>query len=307
MNILNGFRPKEWRIKGINNTMRILLLLLIIAVLGCTSSNKQGYKYNYRGISFKDKATYKRAMKYKPIDFNYPLRNFVALPNNENIFMSKYELSKGEYDTFLNDVLSRNSDLYTESAIDYSAWEKAPHFGSVSWDFMVSSYRHIAYNKRPVVNITYQGALNYCQWATQQIKNNDKKKIIIVRLPTEVEYDALVSHYQISVQTDTVVHKNGNEYNVNANLIYLINNLNVGEIQEAPMILDRSFIQTNVYMHSQTEDEHCSIIGNISEMTAENRVYGGNWYTLSNELSKPLSYTYPDPRIGFRLVLEILN
>ncbi len=277
----------------------------MISAIAC-STNDNSYKYRHDGNRFREKESYKRAKRYKDTNFKKPFKNFIEIPGKEHVFISKYEVTKGEYDAFLEDIKQSHPGLYWTSQIDYEAWRDIPNYSSTIYNHMVKSYRHPGYDLRPVVNINYQSALNYCQWATLQIKKKDNKKNVIVRLPTEEEYDTIVSHYKIEINTDTLQVYHDYYGELNANLDYYFNNPVLDTIQSHPVI-DGAFIGDYVFEYPQTHDGICSIIGNVSEIIGKDQVYGGNWNTLTDKLHEPLPYTYPDPRIGFRLVLEILN
>ncbi len=51
------------------------------------------------------------------------------------------------------------------------------------------------------------------------------------------------------------------------------------------------------------------IIGNVAEYTADDKVKGGSWATTLEEsvIDKVQDYPVPDPRVGFRLVMEIIE
>lgn len=282
--------------------MRTLLLILILGFCGCSTPGN-GYKYYYEGMHFRHKENFKRAKKIKQIDFKKPFKNFISVPGKENVFISRYELSKGEYDVFLDDIKGVDAEMYYKSQIDYDAWKDIDHYSFLSSS---ANYDNQFYDLTPIVNITYQSAINYCQWATDQVRKNYSKKILVARLPSLEEYDSVVSYYDIHVEKDTLKSHHDYHGELNANLKYYMYNIKFDTIYP-DRILDGGSIQANVVNYPQTDDGVCSIFGNVSEMVEENIVYGGSWDTLTDEMFKDLTYTSPDPRIGFRLVLEILN
>ena len=51
------------------------------------------------------------------------------------------------------------------------------------------------------------------------------------------------------------------------------------------------------------------VIGNVSEMTSDGKQKGGSWDNYPEEctVDKTQSYTLPDPRVGFRVIMEIIE
>ncbi len=51
------------------------------------------------------------------------------------------------------------------------------------------------------------------------------------------------------------------------------------------------------------------IIGNVAELTSDNKIKGGSWDNTLPECYIDLDQNYhlPDPRVGFRVIKEVLN
>ena len=51
------------------------------------------------------------------------------------------------------------------------------------------------------------------------------------------------------------------------------------------------------------------IIGNVAEVTSDGKIKGGSWSNTLEEcfIDKSQDYSLPDPRVGFRLVMEIIE
>ena len=107
----------------------------------------------------------------------------------DKLYACKYEATNLEYRIFLNDLkANKQFDLYKESKIDSLGWRDKLDYNEP----MVTYYHtHEAYNNYPVVNITYEGADNFCKWLTDKYNASiDKKfKKVLFRLPTESEWE----------------------------------------------------------------------------------------------------------------------
>jgi formylglycine-generating enzyme required for sulfatase activity len=125
------------------------------------------------------------------IDVKKIEKSFVALNNAEHI--GKFEVTNKEYRLFLNNLKKqKNYDLYVKCMVDTTKWNTT--FPNAFNDAMTNLYAgHPAFDNYPVVNISYEGAVAYCKWLTEQYnaqieKNNSSYPYVIFRLPTEQEW-----------------------------------------------------------------------------------------------------------------------
>ena len=51
------------------------------------------------------------------------------------------------------------------------------------------------------------------------------------------------------------------------------------------------------------------IIGNVAELTLEGKIKGGRWdnFIVEYTVEKDQNFTIPDPRVGFRIMYEVMN
>jgi len=122
--------------------------------------------------------------------FNYPdvtaklLERKMVLVG-DHLYASKFETTNAEYQLFLNHLKenSRSEELEMYRIFDENWVDVAPY----QKDFYSS---HPAFLDNPVVNITYEGAVNYCSWLTEMYNSDPKRKFsnVLFRLPSEEEW-----------------------------------------------------------------------------------------------------------------------
>jgi gliding motility-associated lipoprotein GldK len=122
-------------------------------------------------------------------------------------YMDKYEVSNNKYRQFLQAVEDPNKSLITntnapETAMqapkfdiatlkpDTTLWKKsyAYHYGDPLMDFY---FDHPAFDNYPVVGVSYDQAMKYCEWRTYHMRANDDQEFDMpdFRLPTEAEWE----------------------------------------------------------------------------------------------------------------------
>lgn len=221
---------------------------------------------------------------------------------NDNIFFGKYEVSNAEYSKFLENILlSRELELFKSCLYDSTAWTSEFPGGYVQP--MHDNYHwHPAYDDYPIVNISHAAAKKYCEWLTQQYNQQSKRKYqqVIFRLPTEEEWRYAAGNGNIKAKSCFE-----NDQVKNAKDCYLAN------IKTGPdrFFDDGGFFQVKVDSYLPNEYGLFNTLGNVSEMLEEKGVSkGGNWFLEFPDCSFDKSYDYdgPDPRVGFRIVMEVV-
>jgi formylglycine-generating enzyme required for sulfatase activity len=83
--------------------------------------------------------------------------------------MGKYEVSNGEFKLFLDNLKqTKNYESYYKYYPDTMLWNK--NFAQAFHDPMTNMYNyHPAYRNYPVVNITHEAAVAYCEWLTEHV------------------------------------------------------------------------------------------------------------------------------------------
>lgn len=230
----------------------------------------------------------------------------------DGLRVSKFEVSNQEYKAFLMGLIEENkADLIPKYAPDVSVWQKGLEFNNPYADYYFS---HPAFAEYPVVGISYEAAVAYCEWKTRHfgempaIKKGKEKVKYQFRLPTEEEWMAAA---EMGSPTRDF-WPGGYVYPRNHKGIFLFNHkLGKGDYAgyagghykdyEGYMITApvRSFYAEKLDLYN--------VAGNVAEMVAERGLAkGGSWYHLAEEckINAALQYEAPESWIGFRFVVE---
>lgn len=231
---------------------------------------------------------------------------------SDSVFVSLHETMNSDYKIFLNN-LKETGDLvnYNKCLPDSLCWlSKTPY--SFSNDYFEGYNSNPIYNYYPVVNITYEAMQMYCDFLTKKYELEGKKyKKIIVRLPSEAEWEQFANPNKLkNLPWDFPTgyqscrkKKYGDSCLVaNIKVKYgnfgedLIGITNLGVIACASLRNERGFFISD-------------IIGNVSEMTIEEKAKGGSWDNFITEcyINKTQDFIAPDPRLGFRIIIQIIE
>lgn len=250
------------------------------------------------------------------IDFEKLEASFVALNTVDHI--GKFEITNGEYNLFLSNLKkTKNFELYYKCLIDSVGWEST--FVNSYHDPMTDTYGwHPAYKSYPVVNIPYEGAVEYCKWLTIQYnQQHPEGKYVSFRLPTEQEWRYAAGSKKEKARSpfpnDSIIScdppitgkkKLKNETNAIKNCKYL------GNIKtDLGLQTDGGFHTSSVTSYLPNGLGIYNTFGNVSEMTSTKDVIkGGSWADLFSECTfdKNATYSALDPRVGFRIMMEVV-
>jgi formylglycine-generating enzyme required for sulfatase activity len=253
----------------------------------------------------------------------------------DNLFMDETETRNLDYLEFLSWTMQHHSAEYHHLIPDTLCWTHTK-FGSRSNTFYY--LRHPAYLDYPLVGISYQQAVMYCQWRTERVNEylylkekhikwrpntlyNFPKKVVY-RLPTEEEWD-----YAAAASLDFTKYPLGYEKltdkknrpvsntleNVNMNKRIFGTDLNISP--DSMVVVDPT---TKVFYGKPNKFGFFNMLGNVSEIVADSLYKGLNYSTYldgSPLVKAPQNYTYrtkfrftkPEPWLGFRCVCEVLK
>ena len=156
---------------------------------------------------------------------------------------------------------------------------------------------HPAFDNYPVVNITHEAAEEFCKWLTKPYQLNKGNKNIRFRLPTIQEMNHLMKS-----RSDLL----GSDYHEDYDCKFVGNLKYKNRSDENEnYIADGALFTVKVKAFNQN-GLHC-LIGNVSEICQSGEIKGGNWNSLPSEVTKDSAYTLPDPRVGFRVVMEVIK
>lgn len=221
-----------------------------------------------------------------------------------NVYMDKYEVTNGDYNKFLNNLkLSGQTDLYQAALFDSAQWTKEKYAASFN-DPMKNMYHwHPAYQNYPAVCISYEGAKAYCDWLTKQYNLQRKRTYtqVVFRLPTELEWRTAAGSGNPKAITPFPNDK-----------IQTCDKCYLGNVRTSKerFFDDGGFHQVKVHSYEPNQMGFYTMLGNVSEMTnSKGKALGGSWYDLFEDCTfdKTQTYTHPEPTIGFRVVMEVIE
>jgi len=231
-------------------------------------------------------------------------KDFVKLPyrlqnDGRILYVSKFELSNAQYNLFLDDLKkSGNISLYNNCQRDSLGWKK--------YDFgynqpLIKYYAfHPAYNDYPVVCISYESAIAYCNWLTTKYKESCKGKYldVVFRLPSKSEWMAAAD-----CKPQAPYPWYGN-FPYGAKGCYYCNI----RCDTTNWIEDGAFYPVAKTSYFPNKLGLFNIVGNVAEMISEKGIAkGGSWYNFPEDavVQKIQKYDSADPGIGVRVFMEI--
>lgn len=244
---------------------------------------------------------------------------------NEKLYASQFETGNGMYNKFLEDLLKqkRYNDLMVAKAEKIN-WESLllPVYKNLGFEEYFKHGKPDA-DKFPISNISYEAAVLYCDWLTTIYNNLEHKKKqfkkVKFRLPTEKEWEDLarcgmskttkypwgyLSESAKNYRKDTITNATG---------CYLANIQSNKEVIPNPAVCpshDGGVFPVNYDSYHPTDYGMYCMIGNVAEMVQEKGIAkGGGWNTLAEDaqISKQQNYSGPDPNIGFRVIMEVIE
>jgi len=225
---------------------------------------------------------------------------------DKNLFASRYEVTNIKYREFLQDLKSANqTEKYATCRYDSTQWTKK--FPSPNSKPMLY-HSHPAYDHFPVVNITTEGAQSYCEWLTNRYNKDSKRtyKKVLFRLPTETEWKRLSGplpgHNLPWYGNFPYADEHGKTFLANLKVKDQVTG-------NTDYIADGGMMTLIVGHYKPNNLGIYDVIGNVCEMTADGRLKGGSWDNYLDEctIDKTQTYSLPDPRVGFRVIMEVVE
>lgn len=264
-------------------------------------SSLVGFRYVIEVVRFKELNKNKEELSPKMIEE-------LLLNLNDSILVSKIEVTNQLYSYFTRENNSRKPrDENWELFSDYS-------------QHLVNNYSsHSYFSNYPVVNITYDDAVDFCQWLTAKYNKFNKKKYtsLIIQLPTKQQWENAARGTLKSAP-----YPWGGPYIRNSKGHFLANFHPVEERFEYFLNTTQSLIENRkgVYFSQKAIDGFeftCpsntffpndmgvyNMAGNVNEMVQEKLCKGGSWLSYSQKLliTEQEEYTGPSPFTGFRFI-----
>jgi sulfatase modifying factor 1 len=226
------------------------------------------------------------------------------------LLVSKYEATNNDYKEFLNDIRKTvSADEWQSLKPDSTLWIKSFKYSfNEPWVEMYNN--HAAFGNYPVVNITQQTMAKYCAWKTEKYNASPDRtyKKVVFRLPTATEWMSFSSAF-----IGKRLPWSGNDPYVvtSKDQIVPLANLKVKDYATGhyKYSFDDALTVSLVGKFKSNKLGLFDIIGNVAEQTSDNQVKGGSWDNTLEESYIDLSQSFiaPDPRVGFRVVMEIVE
>lgn len=233
---------------------------------------------------------------------------------SDGVWISKTEVSNQDYKEFLLGLIEdgRAADV-PRFAPDLTVWERDL---AVNDPYTIHYFKHPAFHKYPVVGISQEAAMAYCEWLTERVggkvmsksKSKEDRQTYRFRLPTEAEWMSAA----MSPGANSAYFPGGYTYPRDHKGRFLFNH-KLGKGDYAG-IVSKNANDYEGYMITAPVDAFypdwlgChNMAGNVAEMVAEAGVAkGGSWIHEANDcrIESKLEYTEPMAWLGFRFVIE---
>lgn len=224
-----------------------------------------------------------------------------------NVFVSKYETTNTEYHAFLKDFGRTCTPEELEAVRpDSTLWRTKASY-SFAEPFVAQYNNHPGFGSYPVVNVSKEAIEKYCKWLTDQYNSCSDRVFqkVVFRLPTEAEWLSFSSPYI------------GQKLPWNGTYPYMVDskgqivplaNVKIYDYttNHFDYIFDGALVVNSMGEYPSNQLGLFDLIGNIAELTQEDKIKGGSWDNTIDEsyIDQSQSFAAPDPRVGFRLVME---
>lgn len=215
------------------------------------------------------------------------------------LYAGKFELTNAQYNLFLEDLKKLgNTSLYNSCQRDGQAWNK---FDFGHNDPLVKNYgSHPAYNEYPVVCISYESAVAYCNWLTTKYKESGKGKYkdVVFRLPSKGEWMAAADCMPQAPYPWYGIFPYGESGCYRCNI----------RCDTSNWIRDGAFYPVEKSSYFPNKLGIYNIVGNVAEMISDKGIAkGGSWYNFPDDaiVQKEQKYNTADPGVGVRIFMEV--
>ena len=229
----------------------------------------------------------------------------------DSLYIDKFEITNEMWRAYTEGWLLKTEDdttTYAKMQPDSTVWY------SLKMDnekYVTEYFKSPEFSDYPVVGITYEQAVAYCEWRTERVnefleKTRDANfRNVVYRLPTETEWELAAAGKLDLVKfpygyEQTILHKKDDTTKM-FNCYY--DNIDSAQQNAQNIAMPVSFGKPNQY-------GIYNIIGNVGEMVSEKGLAKGGFYDLPLEYCKvkeKFSYNEPNRYLGFRCVCLVDN
>lgn len=231
---------------------------------------------------------------------------------NDSLYISKYEVSNGDYNTFRIYLKSINDTALLQSTqVDSLQWNSKKGNNE---PYVKYYAQHPVYQIYPVVTIPYKSALIYCLWLSEQYNKNKKRKFekVKFRLPTKLEWITAVQAGNKEAlypwDGNSVLRENGA---CRAN--FRRSKEEMEKLKNSGPNATIADVLAPVASYWPNKLNIYNLSGNAAEMLLEEgTTAGGSWRNYSTSLSIEAEDPFldnfaPNRAIGFRWVMEVIK
>lgn len=238
----------------------------------------------------------------------------------QSFYMQNGEITNRQYLVFLNGLKSSGQlEKLKIAQIDTNQW--ATSFGSME-AYKQYYHSHPAYLDYPVVNVSHEAALLYCDWLNGNMGSvNGLPGVYKFRLPERVEYIRAARGDNPSVNyswgTNFLRNEDGK---IQCNFLQfgsenIQKNEETNKFEVVPMDLDIGSISGSWDIVAPSKSYWpndfgiYNLNGNVAEMIAEDGIaVGGSWRNTGYDVRIESKSTYagPNPMTGFRVVMTFV-
>jgi formylglycine-generating enzyme required for sulfatase activity len=248
----------------------------------------------------------------------------------QHFFMSKTEVSNGEYRKFIEYLKSINdAEKLSYCYVDSSRWKDVL---AHSENFINHYFANTLYNDYPVVNISYEAATQYCRWLSDSLNRNNNEFKYEVTLPSRVEWLRATTkgtsvglyawnglylthsgkkYYGQTLCNHTRFSSENIRFNEEKGKYELVPGFDYDyRLDTAYRWYEIAGVLAPVKSYWPSVNGAYNMNGNVAEMVLEKGIaVGGSWrsggYDVRNESF--VTYKEPSPTIGFRPIIRIIE
>lgn len=216
----------------------------------------------------------------------------------EGFYISKTEIANYQYNRFVQEVAaSGNEEFLKKIRPSGSQWEAV----CCNKPLVISYINSPDYSLHPAVNISYEGAVEYCKWLTAKANKEAKNGLMYeCRLPSRAEWIRAAEG-----KLHRVAYAWGGP-NIRNNQGCVLCQYNHSAAPKA--VFDQNSYTVPTQSFAPNSIGLYNMNGNVAEMITERGIaVGGSWASADSEVNNQSKTTYeqPSPMIGFRPVVLI--
>ncbi|MCI5056095.1 MAG: SUMF1/EgtB/PvdO family nonheme iron enzyme [Flavobacteriales bacterium] len=190
---------------------------------------------------------------------------------SDSLWVYNQEITNSLFQQFVN---TRNEEKPYSNL--WQQFEYGRHLESIYFN---------AYPDRPVVNISFEQAHEFCNWLNSLFQGHLEKRNLRIQLPSQEQWKTIYYHAETAALHQPALP------NIHYNKARL----------DFKHDLDNEIIPTQAYRIKNKEIYHMK--GNVSEILSDGSIVSSNW--TSNQLDISVLENSIGPEVGFRVIVTI--